>query len=106
MPYSGQIDVVSCCDDSRCTWSETSRTYLTRSVHTPEACALTVHNRPHHTPCRMHHPYVGSCEAADAPEVPPGHRLFSLRRLTSWMSPAGPGGVPGRADRRQGCLRG
>jgi hypothetical protein len=26
----------------------------------------------------VHHSHVGSCEAADAPEVPPGHRLFSL----------------------------
>jgi hypothetical protein len=26
----------------------------------------------------VHHSYVGSCEAADAPEVPPGHRPFSL----------------------------
>jgi cytochrome P450 len=29
----------------------------------------------------VHHPYAGSCEAADAPEVPPGHCLCSLRRL-------------------------
>src|SRR5215471_6959337 len=40
MPYFGQTAVVACCDDSRCTWSETSRTYLTRSVHAAEACAL------------------------------------------------------------------
>ena len=26
----------------------------------------------------VHHSRVGSCEAADAPEVPPGHCLFSL----------------------------
>jgi len=26
----------------------------------------------------VHHSHVGSCQAADAPEVPPGHRLFSL----------------------------
>jgi len=24
----------------------------------------------------VHHSYAGSCEAADAPEVPPGHRPF------------------------------
>src|SRR5579871_6057561 len=40
MPYSGQIRVVARSDDSRGTWSETSRTYLNRSVHAAEACAL------------------------------------------------------------------
>jgi hypothetical protein len=29
----------------------------------------------------MHHLCVGGRVAADAPEVPPGHRRFSLRRL-------------------------
>jgi len=29
----------------------------------------------------MHHLGVGGRVAADAPEVPPGHRLFSLRRF-------------------------
>ena len=29
----------------------------------------------------VHHCCVGSCEAADAPEVPSGHRPFSLRRF-------------------------
>jgi hypothetical protein len=42
MPYSGQTGVVARCDDSRRTWSETSRPYLNESAHAAEACTLTV----------------------------------------------------------------
>ncbi len=51
----------------------------------------------------VHHSYVGDPGwVADAPEVPLGHRPARVTRLTSIMSSAGPGGRPGRADRRQG----
>ena len=50
----------------------------------------------------VHHPCVGGREAADAPEVPPGHCPARLTLLMSTVSAAGPGGYPGRADRRQG----
>jgi hypothetical protein len=51
------------------------------------------------------HPCLVSGNAADAPEVPPGHRPARSTLWTSIMSSAGPGGYPGRADRRQGCMR-
>ena len=51
------------------------------------------------------HPCLVSGNAADAPEVPPGHRPARSTLRTSIMSSAGPGGYPGRADRRQGCMR-
>ena len=39
MPYSGQISVAARSDDTRCTWSGTSRTYLNGMAHAAEACA-------------------------------------------------------------------
>ena len=33
-------------NDSRCTWSGTSRTYLNGTAHAAEACTPTVHGRP------------------------------------------------------------
>ena len=38
MPYSGQTGVLARRGDPRCTWSETSRTYLDRRVHAAGAC--------------------------------------------------------------------
>lgn len=40
--------------------------------------------------------------SVDAPEVPPGHRPARSTPLMSSVRSAGPGGGPGRADRRQG----
>jgi hypothetical protein len=39
MSHSGQTGVVACWDDSRCTWSGTSRTYLNGTAHAAESCA-------------------------------------------------------------------
>ena len=38
----------------------------------------------------VHHLYVAGRVAADAPEVPPGHRSLALALVTSRMSSAGP----------------
>jgi len=51
----------------------------------------------------VHHRCVGDLGwIADAPAVPPGHRPARLTLMMSTVSSAGPGGYPGRADRRQG----
>jgi hypothetical protein len=54
----------------------------------------------------VHHPCAGGREAADAPEVPPGHCPARLTQLMSTVSSARPGGYPGvpavdRAERHR-----